>query len=102
MAKNNSTQEEVEKTEQMDLIDVQPENAKPIIQAARLYKKFQAARLTALAKETTQKRKVLDLVKEANLQPLEGGKIKFEYDKVMVSITPRDELIKIQDKAELE
>lgn len=88
--------------EQLALIDVQPENAEPIIQAARLYKKFQAARLTALNKEVAQKRKILELVKVADLQPLEGGKIKFEYDNVMVSITPRDELVTVKDKTESE
>lgn len=96
MGKNKK---ETETGEQMDLIDVQPKNAKPIIAAARLYKKFQAARLTALDKEVAQKQKVLELVKAANLQPLDGGKIRFEYDSVTVSVTPRDELVKVKDEA---
>ncbi len=96
MAKENKTEE------QLDLIDVHPENAKAIVQAARLYKKFQAARSTALAKEVEQKQEVLRLVKEANLHPLDGGKIRFEYDNVLVSVTPRDELIKVKDKTESE
>ena len=88
--------------EQLDLIDVSPKNAKPIIQAARIYKKHQTARIAALNKEIEQKQKILELVKEANLQPLEGGKIKFEYDGVTISIEPRDELVKVKDKAEAE
>lgn len=84
--------------EQLDLIDVQPENAKAIIRAARLYKEFQAARQTALSKELEQKHWVLKLVKAAKLQPLNGGKIKFEYDTVMVCITPRDELVTVKEK----
>ncbi len=91
-----------ESGEQLDLIDVKPENAKVIISAARLYKKFQVARSTALAKEIEQKQEVLRLVREANLHPLDGGKIRFEYDNVTVSVTPRDELIKVKDKAESE
>ena len=92
---------EPEKTgDQLDLIDVKPENAKAIIAAAREYKEFQAARLTILAKEVAQKQRVLELVKAANLTPLDGGKIKFEYDGVTVSITPRDELVKVKDKAD--
>lgn len=101
MAKTKKT-EPKESGEQLNLIDVQPENAKPIIQAARLYKKFQAARIAALKKEVDQKQVVLRLVREANLQPLDDGKIRFEYDNVMVSVTPRDELIKVKDKAESE
>jgi len=99
MAKKEKT-ETNESGEQLDLIDVQPENAKTIVHAARLYKKFQAARLTALDKEVEQKRQVLELVKAAKLQPLDGGKIKFEYDGVIISITPRDELVTVKDKTE--
>jgi hypothetical protein len=101
-----SMEETVEKEEaahsgeQLELIDVLPENAKPIIAAARLYKKFQAARMAALDKETKQKQVVLNLIHEAKLQPLEGGKIKFEHDGVIISVTPRDELIKIKEKEE--
>lgn len=84
--------------DQMDLIEVLPENAKPIIEAARLYKKLQAARQAALEKEVEQKHKVLELVRAANLQPLEGGKIRFEYDGYIISVTPRDELIKVKEK----
>lgn len=84
---------------QLDLIDVKPENAKAIIAAAREYKEFQAARLTILAKEVAQKQRVLELVKAAELKPVNGGKIKFEYEGVAVSITPRDALIKVKDKA---
>lgn len=88
--------------EQLDLIDVQPKNAKPIIQAARLYKEFQATRQAALVKEVEQKQRILELVKAAKLHPLDGGKIKFEYDNVMISITPRDELVTVKDKTESE
>ena len=94
MAKNKATKTE-EKGEQLDLIDVKPENAEAIIAAARLYKKYQLARLTALGKETDQKQKVLELVKDAKLQPLEGGKIKFKYDGFIISVEPRDELVKV-------
>lgn len=98
MSKNNSMQQEVEETEQgkqMDLIDVAPENAKVIIAAARIYKRFMLARQKAGAKEVQQKTEVLRLVREAKLQPLPGGKIKFKYDGFIISVTPRDELVRI-------
>lgn len=85
---------------QMDLIDISPKNAKPIIAAARIYKKYQLERLSALASEKKQKAKVLRLVKEANLQPLEGGIIKFICNGVEISVEPRDELVKIKEQTD--
>jgi len=87
-----------ESGEQLDLIDVAPENAKPIIAAARRYKKANAARQAALAEEVKLKKQIIDLVKAAKLQPLEGGVIKFSYNGVTVSITPRDELVKVKEE----
>lgn len=86
-----------ETQEQLDLIDVAPENAKPIIAAARVYKKAQKARLSALKNEIDQKQKVLALIKEAEIKPGEGGKIVFKYDNVLISVTPRDELVRITE-----
>ncbi len=88
------------KGEQLDLIDVAPENAKPIIKAARIYKSLQLKRISALNEEVKQKHRVLELVKAAKLQPLENGRIQFECDGVVVTVTPRDELIKIKDKTD--
>lgn len=55
-----------------------------------------------MAKKVEHKQKVLELVRAAKLQTLDGGKIKFEYDGVVISITPRDELVKVRDRAEPE
>ena len=85
--------------EQLPLIDVGPKEAKPIIKAARLYKEFQQTRLEALKNEIAQKQVILELVKKAKLKPLEDGKIKFECDGMTISITPRDELVQVQEKA---
>lgn len=94
---------ETERGEQMDLIEnVRPENAGAILKEARIYKKFQADRLIALAMEKEHKQKVLDLVKAANLQPLEDGIIRFRCDSVLITVTPRDELIKVKEDAEAE
>jgi len=86
--------------EQLDLIDVHPENIKPIMAAARKYKMFQANRMAALDEEIKQKKVVLDLIHESGIKPLDGGKIKFEYEGTVISITPRDELVQIKEKGD--
>lgn len=86
--------------EQMALIDVAPENAKPIIAQARRYKLVQAERLQALAKETASKEKLLALIKEAKLQRLQDGSIRFKCDGFEISVTPRDELVKVKEPQE--
>jgi hypothetical protein len=85
------------KSEQLDLIDTKPKNAKEIEKAARLYMETQGTRIALLAEEVEQKHKVLELVRAAKLQPLEGGVIKFRCDSLTISITPRDELIKVKE-----
>ena len=83
--------------DQLDLIDVAPKNAKEIIVAAKLYKKYQGIRSAALKRETEQKQTVLELMKKANLQTLAGGKVKFQYNGLIVSIIPRDELVTVKE-----
>lgn len=82
---------------QLDLIDVAPENAKAIIEATKRYKIVQSDRIKALKEETELKDKILGLVKEANLQRLPDGKIKFKYGGFKFSVTPRDDLINISE-----
>ena len=100
MSKKNSMQEEVEKTEkgeQINLIDIGPENGQAIIEAVRIYKGHQHDRLASLKLELKAKEKVKRLVKEAGLQHLPDGTIKFTYEKVAICIKPRDELITITE-----
>jgi len=87
---------------QLDLIDIHPKNAKPIIEAARLYKKAQQARLNALASEVELKDKIRYLVKKANLQRLKDGVIRFTYDGVTICITPQDEKVTVKEDTEQE
>ncbi len=88
--------------EQLDLIDVAPKNAKPIIALARKYKKALAKRQEVLREEIELKHDVIELVRNANLTPLAGGKVRFEYDGVLITVTPRDDLLKVKEPDEEE
>ena len=98
MAKNNSMQKQVEKDEQLELIETGPGNAEEIIKAARLYKQAQNTRLSALKEELKYKGEVKRLVKKADMQPIKDGIIKFEHSGLVFCLTPRDELITIKEK----
>jgi len=83
------------KGEQLDLIEVGPENLKVIMDVTQEYKKVQKLRLDTLKKEVKLKDKIKGLVKAAELQPLKDGKIKFNSGGFTFCLTPRDELITI-------
>lgn len=84
--------------EQMDLIDVLPAKAKPIIAAARVLKKLQTSRASAQQKENDQKEKFLDLIKKANISRLPNGTIKFSYDGLTITVTPKLESVSIKEE----
>ena len=86
--------------EQLDLIDVAPENAKPIIAKARIYQKAKIARINCGHKEDKLKAEFLSIIREAKIPTLEGGVIKFRCDGVLITVTPRDELITVKDEAD--
>lgn len=81
---------------QLKLIDVEPENVQDILDVAEEYEEAKQARLKWLKKETELKQKVLEAVKKAELHPLEDGVIRFRADGKLITITPRDELIKVK------
>lgn len=82
--------------EQLNLIDVAPENAKEILKVAKIYEAAKKERLKALAEEVKQKQKVLELIHEAKLQRMEDGKINVKCDRYTIVVTPTDEKIKIK------
>lgn len=95
------TEKQEEKTgEQLDLIDVAPKKAKPIIVQAKILKKLQIARASAQEKENIQKAILLNLIEEANIQRLPDGKIKFTYDGVTLTVTPKQESVSIKEDQE--
>ena len=86
--------------EQLDLIDITPENGKAILAIAKDYKKAVAARMRMGEKEVELKGKLLELIKKENLARLENGSIRFRLDGVIITVTPRDELIKVKEEGE--
>jgi uncharacterized radical SAM superfamily Fe-S cluster-containing enzyme len=84
--------------EQLDLIDVTPENLKKIIPVARAYRKVVKERVEFTNRETALKADLLNLVKEAKLKRLANGKIRFKSEGLTITITPMDEKISIKEE----
>lgn len=97
MAKNEGTSKQASIGEQLDLLDVSPENLKQIIPVAKQYRKAVKRRMVALEEETKLKGQILDLVKDAKLSRLADGSIKFKCDGMLITVTPRDELVKVKE-----
>lgn len=85
--------------EQKDLFELHGPKAKEIIASARRYKNHQAYRVESLAAEVAEKKTLLELLSKANLQPVEGGKIKCVVDGMTITVTPRDELVQVKEAA---
>lgn len=87
-----------EKGEQMPLIDVIPEDIKPIIPFARKYRKVVAERMALSAEEVKLKTKIREMAAKAEIPRQDDGTIKFTWERVEVLITPRDELVQVTIK----
>jgi hypothetical protein len=98
------TAEEIEagekgaKGDQLPLIDVTPENIKLIAPITKAYRKALAARQLALKEEVDNKQKLLALVKEAGLQRLPDGSIRFRVNGLLIVIEPQDDKVKVKDE----
>jgi hypothetical protein len=86
------TGDDVMSEDQLELIDVEPENSKTIQRHARAYKRAQKARMEALDEETKQKEKLLVAIREGKIRP-QGGCYYFRTGKLRIKITPRDNLL---------
>lgn len=86
--------------EQLELIDVTPENLKAIKPIARRYKAAMQRRVAVQQEEVKAKGEILALIKEAQLPRLADGTIKFKCGDLLITVTPRDELVKVKIKGE--
>ena len=99
MAKKKETEQS---GEQLELIDVTPKNAKPIIEVGRLYNIAKKARIASLAEEVKYKTKIRQMVKDAGIQRLEDGTIKFTHNRVTILVEPQDEKVTVKENTESE
>jgi hypothetical protein len=99
--RDETQSEESTSGDQLDLIDVAPENAKQIIAIAKKYKAIQAKRISALEAECSEKQNLLTLIKQANLKQVDG-KIRFRVDGLIITVKPRDELVTVKEENEEE
>ena len=86
--------------EQLELIDVTPENMKTIAPLAKQYEKVKQARMRASKREVETKQELLEAVREANMSPLPDGSIRFRANGMTITITPRDELVQVKEDSE--
>lgn len=82
--------------EQLDLIDVTPENSKKIRAIAKKYREAQQERMAWGEDERKQKELLLAEAKNANVQASPDGVIRFRVDDITIKITPRDELVQVK------
>lgn len=84
------------KDEQLDLIEVSPENQKTILRLARAY--LEAKKECGIATENAKNKKnrLREAILEANLQPLEDGVIRVVCGEHMVEVVPRDEEVSVK------
>lgn len=87
----------LEEGEQIPLIEVEAENSKELLRIARAYKRAQAARIEALEQEVKYKGNLLTAIKDAKLHPIEDGCYKVRVKDVLITVTPRDELVKVKE-----
>jgi len=86
---------ETESGEQMALIDVEPKNKGALLRVARRYKRAQDARIEARRLEKKEEGKLLEAVNEAKIIPDRDGAYTFRVGNVVITVTPRDELVHV-------
>ena len=99
MAKGKSNPK-YSKNEQMDLIDITPEQLKKIAPKIRRYKACVTERIALNAEEKKLKELIKQFAHESGIQRLEDGSIKFGCDGLIVSVTPQDEKVSVKESKE--
>lgn len=85
-----ATRRKTTNEEQLDLIDVSPENGKALKRAARAFKAAQTERKAWGEEEEKHKNKIVELVHEAKLKPDAEGVITFTLGDFTIKVTARE------------
>lgn len=85
-----ATRRKTTNEEQLDLIEVGPENEKALKRAARAFKAAQAERKAWGDEEEKHKNKIVELVHEAKLKPDAEGIITFTLGNFTIKVTARE------------
>lgn len=83
--------------EQLDLIDVTPEELKNILPIVKAYRRVVKDRVELTNKETELKKKSLAAIKDAGLKRQEDGTIKVTIDGITIIVAPQDDKITIKE-----
>ena len=92
-----SKETEVEVGEQMELIDVLPTKARPIVKKAQEYRRAVENRQKWGSKEAALKAEIETMIDDAKIPRLNNGVRRFSCDGVLIIQTPRKELLQVQD-----
>lgn len=95
---NKETKKTVGKGKQMSLIDVGPKNLKQIIGVAKKYRSAVRRRMHVAEEEQALKAQVLELVEKAKLGRDDKGRVRFQADGYVITVTPRDNLVQVREK----
>lgn len=87
-------------TETGELIDVTPENQKAILEFAKQLKRVQAKKKSLADDEKSIRHELIEAVHEAGLQPLENGVIILKINGMTLTVTPKEENVKIQENGD--
>jgi hypothetical protein len=75
---------------------------KKIMPVAKEYERVKMDRCNLTVKEKELKTQLLSLIKESGVKPLADGSIRLCADGISITVTPRDELVKVKDELDNE
>ena len=84
--------------EQMDLMNTGPDNSSEIAECAREYIRIDHIRESAAEAAKGQLQQLAVLIKDSGLTPIDDDKIVFTIDGITISVTPRDDSIKVKNE----
>ncbi len=86
--------------EQLDLIDVDHPQAKPLKRAIRAYNKLHEEKLAAGASMDEQRTKILDIVKGMGVEPDADGVICFKMNGTSIRIAQGKSQLRIKEESD--